>query len=60
MGDKIEPLYHGDPRIERMMRAIIDKIDQELPDDTLIVSVLGMLDFVKNHYIQRAYQAEEE
>lgn len=60
MSKKVENLYNGDPRIERMMRAIIQKIDEEMPQDTLIVSVLGMLDFVKDHYIQRAYQDEEE
>lgn len=60
MSEKIEKLHNNDPRIDRMTRAIIEKIDAEMPDDTLIVSVLGMLDFVKDHYIQRAYQAEGE
>lgn len=59
MTNKVQNLYNGDPRVERMVQAIVEKIDEEMPEDTLIVSVLGLLDFVKDHYMQRAYEAEE-
>jgi len=59
MTNKVQNLYNGDPRVERMVQAIVEKIDEEMPQDTLIVSVLGLLDFVKDHYMQRAYEAEE-
>lgn len=59
MDEKVKQLYNGDPRVERMFQAIVEKIDEEMPQDTLIVSVLGLLDFFKDHYMQRAYEADE-
>jgi len=60
MSEKVQNLYNGDPRVERMVQAIVEKIDEEMPHDTLVVTVLGLLDFVKDHYMQRAYEADEE
>jgi hypothetical protein len=35
MSDKVQNLYNGDPRVERMVQAIVEKIDEEMPHDTL-------------------------
>ncbi len=51
--DNVETLNMGDPRFVRLTTEIIQKIDDELPDTTLLVSVIGMLEMIKQHYVFR-------
>jgi len=60
MSNNVEIINIGDPRIARLTSEIIEKIENDLPDSTLVVSVIGMLEIIKQHYVSRGVDKGEQ
>ena len=49
---KVTQLHGGDPRVQKLANLLIECINENTPDDVLLVAVIGVLEVVKQHYIE--------
>ena len=49
---KVTQLHGGDHRVGKLAELLIECIDENTPDDVLLVAVIGVLEVVKQHYIE--------
>ena len=56
--EKIVNLHDREPHWDMMADAIIAFIDERLPNNAMFISILGLLELIKQHYIERNNEDE--
>ena len=52
----VTQLHDGDHRIGKLAEMVIETIDTNTPDDVLLVSIIGVLEVVKMHYMEHCLE----